>query len=124
MRRAPPCRSASSRCGTRAAGATPSAPRAGCDPQDTSGLYSEGLSALANVTSHEWSETRTDPRGAGWFDSSGAENGDKCAWAFEGPVKLTNGSVWKLQMEWSNAAYNAGTGFPNRSGQLGCLQGQ
>ena len=38
-------------------------------------------------------------------------------------VKLNNGSSWKLQMEWSNAAFNAGSGFPNTSGHKGCLQG-
>jgi hypothetical protein len=96
----------------------------GCDPGDTWTTHSQGLSALANVTSHELAEAITDPRGAGWYDSSGAENGDKCAWAFYGPVTLSNGSQWKLQMEWSNAAYSAGTGHPNRSGQKGCLQGQ
>jgi hypothetical protein len=97
---------------------------AGCDPGDTWTTHSQGLAAVANVTSHELAETITDPRGAGWYDSSGAENGDKCAWAFQGPVTLTNSSVWKLQMEWSNAAYTAGTGYPNLSGQKGCLQGQ
>ncbi|GAC1394388.1 MAG: hypothetical protein NVSMB47_03230 [Polyangiales bacterium] len=97
---------------------------AGCDPQDTSGLHSQGLAALANVTAHELSETITDPRGGGWFDSSGAENGDKCAWTFNVPlVTLANGSQWKLQGEWSNAAYTAGTGYPNSSGQKGCLDG-
>src|SRR5207253_7689990 len=61
---------------------------AGCDPQDTFNTgHSQGLAALANVTSHELQEAITDPRGAGWFDSSGAENGDKCAWAFVAPVK-------------------------------------
>ncbi len=30
---------------------------------------------------------------------------------------------WKLQGEWSNAAYTAGTGYPNSSGQKGCLDG-
>jgi hypothetical protein len=95
---------------------------AGCDPQDTFGTgHSQGLAALANVTSHELSEAITDPRGAGWFDSSGQENGDKCAWAFVAPVTLSNGSKWKLQMEWSNAIYP--NGFANRSGQNGCLQG-
>jgi hypothetical protein len=34
---------------------------AGCDPQDTSGLHSQGLAALANVSGHELSEARTDP---------------------------------------------------------------
>jgi len=99
---------------------------AGCDPLDTYGTgHSEGLAALANVTAHELSETITDPRHGGWYDASGAENGDKCAWAFYGPVTFPrNQTLWKLQMEWSNNAYTAGTGYPNTSGQNGCLQGQ
>jgi hypothetical protein len=97
---------------------------AGCDPQDTQTGHPQGLAALANVSAHELSEARTDPRNGGWYDSSGAENGDKCAWTFNVPfVKFTDGSVWKLQGEWSNAAYNGGTGYPNSSGQKGCLDG-
>lgn len=95
---------------------------AGCDPGAPASLgHSQGLNAVINVTSHELSEAITDPRGAGWFDSSGNENGDKCAWAFNGIQTLSNGSQWYLQGEWSNAAYNAGTGSPNLSGQKGCL---
>jgi len=97
----------------------------GCDPQDTSGLHSQGLAALANVSAHELSEARTDPANPGaWYDSSGQENGDKCAWTFNVPlVTFSNGTQWKLQGEWSNAAYTAGTGYPNSSGQKGCLDG-
>ena len=94
----------------------------GCDPQSDVTTQSQGLAAVVNVTSHELSETITDPRGTGWFDSSNGENGDKCAWSFHNDVTLSNGSKWKLQMEWSNNAYNAGTGYPNTSGQNGCLQ--
>ena len=97
---------------------------AGCDPQDTSGLHSQGLAALSNVSGHELSEERTDPRNGGWYDSRGSENGDKCAWTFNVPlVTFTNASQWKIQGEWSNNAYNAGTGYPNISGQKGCLDG-
>jgi hypothetical protein len=98
----------------------------GCDPGDTSGLHSQGLAALANVTAHELEEARSDPASPGaWYDSSGAENGDKCAWTFGAPlVAFSNGSQWKLQGEWSNKAYTAGTGYPNSSGQRGCLSGQ
>ena len=98
---------------------------AGCDPNDTSGLHSQGLAAIANVSAHELSEARSDPASPGaWFDSSGKENGDKCAWTFGAPlVTLTNNTQWKLQGEWSNAAYTAGTGYPNSSGQNGCLSG-
>jgi hypothetical protein len=97
----------------------------GCDPGDTTTGHSEGLAALANVTAHELSEARSDPASPGaWYDSSGQENGDKCAWTFNvASVSFPNGTQWKLQGEWSNAAYTAGTGYPNSSGQKGCLDG-
>jgi hypothetical protein len=98
---------------------------AGCDPKDTQTAHSQGLAALANVTAHEISEARSDPATPGaWYDSSGAENGDKCAWTFNVPfVTFPNGTSWKLQGEWSNAAFTAGTGYPNSSNQKGCLDG-
>jgi hypothetical protein len=97
----------------------------GCDPVDTSGLHSQGLAAIANVSGHELSEAMTDPRGTGWFDSAGEENGDKCAWTFGAPlVTFSNHTQWKIQGEWSNAAYDSGSGYPNGSGQKGCLGGQ
>ena len=97
----------------------------GCDPQDTSGMHSQGLAALANVSGHELSEARTDPDSPGaWYDKRGQENGDKCAWTFNVPlVTFTNKTQWKIQGEWSNNAYNTGTGYPNSSGQKGCLDG-
>jgi len=99
---------------------------AGCDPQDTSGQHSQGLAAIANVSGHELSEARTDPANpAAWYDASGSENGDKCAWTFNVPlVTFSNGTQWKIQGEWSNNAYNTATGYPNSSGQSGCLDGQ
>jgi hypothetical protein len=98
---------------------------AGCDPQDASGLHSQGLAALANVSAHEISEARTDPASPGaWYDETGAENGDKCNFTFGAPlVTFPDGVQWKLQGEWSNAAFLAGTGYPNASGQKGCLSG-
>ena len=38
-------------------------------------------------------------------------------------VTLSNGSQWKVQGNWSNTAFTAGTGYANRSGQKGCLSG-
>lgn len=77
---------------------------AGCDPGDLYGCntFSQGTRSLANVTSHEFMEAITDPIISAWYDSSGAENGDKCAWKFSGCVTLSNSS-WQLQQEWSNA---------------------
>jgi len=99
---------------------------AGCDPADKSGLHSQGLAAIANVSGHELAEALTDPASPGaWYDASGNENGDKCAWTFGAPlVTFTNGTQWKIQGEWSNAAYTAGTGYANSSGQKGCLSGK
>lgn len=95
----------------------------GCDPQDGSGLHSEGLAALANVSGHELLEAMTDPALNAWYDGSGAENGDKCAWTFGSKLVTLGTSQWKIQGEWSNKAYQAGTGYPNSSGQKGCLAG-
>jgi hypothetical protein len=39
------------------------------------------------------------------------------------PGAHTKSPQWKIQGEWSNAAYNAGTGYPNSAGQNGCLGG-
>jgi hypothetical protein len=96
----------------------------GCDPQSTISSQSQGLAALANVTGHELSEARNDPRLDAWYDSSGAENADKCSWTFGGPsVAFSNGTNWKIQGNWSNYAYDHHSGYPNRSGQNGCVDG-
>jgi hypothetical protein len=89
----------------------------GCDPGDPASVHSQGLEALANVSGHELSEALTDPRGAGWFDRQGAENADKCAWTFGGNVTL-GGSSWKIQGNFSNAAYQAKSGYDH----AGCIQ--
>src|SRR5262249_27144379 len=93
----------------------------GCDPQDPGTTRSQGLEALANVSGHELSEAITDPRNGGWYDSSGQENPDKCAWKFDQAAVLSDGSTWRIQGNWSNNSYANGTGLPNRSGQNGCL---
>ena len=97
---------------------------AGCDPQDASTTHSPGLEALANVSGHELSEALTDPHLDAWYDSNGEENSDKCAWTYGTPLlTFSNGTKWKVQGNWSNAAYNAGTGYTNREGQRGCIDG-
>jgi hypothetical protein len=95
---------------------------AGCNPQDTWTTHSQGLAALANVSAHELSEAITDPRGTGWYDNGFNENADKCAWSFHNVVWLANGFQWKLQMNWSNRAFDGSTGYQNLNGQRGCLQ--
>jgi hypothetical protein len=95
---------------------------AGCNPQDTLSGHSQGLAALANVSGHELSETLTDPNANAWYDSTGEENADKCAWTFSNHlVTFSNGSTWKIQGNWSNAAYTSGGSYLG-SGS-GCIDG-
>jgi hypothetical protein len=78
-----------------------------------SGQWPNGNSADAtlNVVSHEHNEAITDQQGSAWYDSQGAENGDKCAWKFgtaTGPSgamynQTINNNHYYLQQEWSNA---------------------
>ncbi len=81
------------------------------------GANFNGLGPKAGITivgGHEMAETMTDqfPNG-GWLDSSGAENGDKCAWISSGQgaaadITLSTGN-FPVQSLWSNA-FNSGSG--------------
>ena len=98
---------------------------AGCDPESPVTSYSQDVAALGNVSGHELSEMLTDPNLDAWYDSSGAENSDKCAWTF-GPKLLKLGSTqWKIQGNWSNAAYDANQGYTDASAGFvrGCVDG-
>jgi hypothetical protein len=81
------------------------------------GANFNGLGPKAGITiveGHEMAETITDqfPDG-GWLDSSGAENGDKCAWISSGQGASTNVTLstgtFPVQSLWSNAS-NSGAG--------------
>jgi serine protease len=81
------------------------------------GANFNGLGPNAGITivgGHEMAETMTDqfPNG-GWLDSSGAENGDKCAWISSGQgaaadITLSTGT-FPVQSLWSNA-FNTDSG--------------
>jgi hypothetical protein len=102
---------------------------AGCDPSDTTTGHSQGLSALANVSGHELSERMTDPLGSAWYDRQGAENSDKCAWKFGlNSIQFASNSFWKIQGNWSNAAYTANQGYVDHTfypgtKERGCIDG-
>jgi hypothetical protein len=106
---------------------------AGCNPGGSTGSFildssahpptvnqnSQGLAALANVSGHELSEMMTDPKLNAWYDQKGSENADKCAWTFGSSlISFTNSSQWKIQGNWSNAAYNSSRGYVR-----GCIDG-
>jgi len=87
------------------------------DAGATCGANFNGLGANAGITivgGHEMAEAMTDqfPDG-GWLDSSGEENGDKCAWIASGQgasanITLATGK-FAVQSLWSNA-FNGGAG--------------
>jgi hypothetical protein len=60
------------------------------------------LDGVTIVGGHEQGETETDPfPNSGWLDSSGAENGDKCAWT--GLENNPNAGGYPTQPLWSNS---------------------
>ncbi|GLV60290.1 hypothetical protein KDH_71100 [Dictyobacter sp. S3.2.2.5] len=76
---------------------------------------SAGLTdGITIVGGHEFAETESDIYpSTGWVDSSGSENGDKCAWISSGQgasanVSLSTGT-FPVQSLWSNA-FNSNTG--------------
>jgi hypothetical protein len=65
------------------------------------------LDGVTIVEGHEYAETITDQNPAGgWTDSSGAENGDKCAWVSSGVGASANVAfstgTFAMQTTWSN----------------------
>jgi hypothetical protein len=78
---------------------------AGCDPGNlyNCNKYSQGTRSMADSWAHEFSEAITDPDINAWYDSGGAEIGDKCNFTYAACVNLGSGNSWQLQEEWSNA---------------------
>src|SRR5215468_8250723 len=71
-----------------------------------------GADAMVSVIAHELEETATDPDLNAWYDSSGEENADKCAWMFGTTYTASNGSLanmnlgtrdYLVQQNWLNA---------------------
>jgi len=69
-----------------------------------SGCSVAGWTAAQNqehFVCHETREAVTDPTGTGWWDRTGAEADDKCAWS---PSPFIGTGGFGYQYEWSNAA--------------------
>ena len=61
------------------------------------------LDGVSIVEGHELAETLTDPLLNAWYDSSGSEIGDKCAWQNLSTISTSKGS-FAVQPLWSNSA--------------------
>jgi hypothetical protein len=64
---------------------------------------SSTLDGVSIVEGHELAEAITDPLLNAWFDSSGQEIGDKCAWINLQDISTSGGS-FAVQPLWSNSA--------------------
>jgi Phosphate-induced protein 1 conserved region len=80
--------------------------------QQSSPNNNVGADGMASVIAHELEESVTDPHGNAWYDNSGNENADKCAWHFGTTHRAPNGSLYNMavgakqymiQMNWLNA---------------------
>jgi len=69
------------------------------------------LDGVTIVGGHEQAETETDPfPNTGWLDSTGAENGDKCAWI--NLINNPNAGGYPTQPLWSNATSSCVQSYP------------
>lgn len=69
-----------------------------------------------STTSHEHLEAATDPLLNAWFDLTGYEIGDKCAYNYgsilsDGHNLILNGNEYIAQQEWSNAVTNCALSY-------------
>jgi hypothetical protein len=56
-----------------------------------------GVDGMISVVAHELEETTSDPDLDAWYDSSGAENADKCAWTFGQAITTApNGAYYNM----------------------------
>ncbi len=83
-----------------------------CEAQTTGPNGNAGADGMASIIAHESEETISDPDLNAWYDSSGAENGDKCAWTFGTEKTAPNGAKYNvtlgsrnylIQRNWVNA---------------------
>ena len=84
-----------------------------CAQQTTSPNGNAGADAMASTVAHELDEIVTDPNLDAWYDSSGAEVGDKCSWTFGATYTAINGAKanmrlgakdYLIQQNWVNAS--------------------
>jgi hypothetical protein len=70
-----------------------------CAAQTTGPNGNAGVDGMLSVVAHELEEANTDPNLNAWYDSSGAENADKCAWTFGQNLSLaSNGAYYNMAL--------------------------
>jgi hypothetical protein len=87
-----------------------------CAAQSVGPNGNAGADGTVSIIAHELEESASDPDLNAWYDGSGAENADKCAWTFGTTYTTSNGSQanmhlgtrdYLIQQNW----VNSGSGF-------------
>ncbi len=74
-----------------------------CAAQTVGPNGNAGVDGMISVIAHELEETNADPDGNAWYDSSGAENADKCAWTFGSSLQqASNGAYYNMTLNGRN----------------------
>ena len=77
----------------------PSQNPAACEAQTASSPNGDpAADGMVSVMAHELEEAVTDPNLNAWYDRTGAENGDKCAWTFGTTSTASNGSAYNVTL--------------------------
>jgi hypothetical protein len=69
-----------------------------CAAQTTSPNGNAGVDGMLSVVAHELEEANSDPDLNAWYDASGAENADKCAWTFGSAQTLSGGAYSNMTL--------------------------
>lgn len=78
-----------------------------CAAQTVSPNGNAGVDGMLSVVAHELEEATTDPQLNAWYDSSGAENADKCAWTFgQSLTLLPNGAYYNMTLPTQSGSRN------------------
>lgn len=84
-----------------------------CSAQSTGPNGNAGADGMASIIAHELEEAVTDPELNAWYDNTGKENADKCAWNFGTTYTAANGALanmklgsrdFLIQQNWLNAS--------------------
>jgi hypothetical protein len=67
-----------------------------CSEQLNSPNGNAGVDAMISVIAHELEEAISDPDLNAWYDASGAENADKCAWTFGKTATTPGGASYNV----------------------------
>lgn len=90
----------------------PAANMGACSMQSNGPNGDGKADAMVSVIAHELEEAATDPQLNAWYDATGAENADKCAWTFGTIYTASNGTManmklgardFLIQRNWVNA---------------------